>query len=549
MSDEADIIGKGRDIMLPPEGNPFDKSAAAQGTRAGKAAFAPAVGAADAADAAMNAAEEPHDLGPEDVAAMFPSAHADRDTIPGARAVAGKIAIGGDGGDAIPAGAVPLAEAISIAASSSGAITAPAGDAGIPLTIGAGSPPQPAEASLGAPAAINFNAGPAADIQPPPRMGVPDDSAVGAPAAAATGAFAAAPALVEAAAPAAMDGGAAMAAPQQPNAPGFQPFNPFAPASSASGAPAAAPAAAPIASSPAASSARAAASASDAAGSASDAADSAASASTDAANALIATLSGSDAPFPPRRADVTEDDKLLGMLVTDDRINQLWQRIDSAERKVINDEDMNQDRREVSLDSIKTARNLMLGGRKNYEDAELYVGAVESELAQANRVRRWSYSYGIVILIYNVAWLVLLVFAYTLSSRVVSYFSDAGVVAEGFGLSVWVTILSGGLGGVSGALYSLWVHVSQRQDFDRQHIMWYITNPLMGAVLGIFVFMIAQAGVFTLSGGGTTSGNALFILYILAWIAGFQQNVAYQLVDRAIKTFLKPEEPAKPAAK
>ncbi|MBI5828493.1 MAG: hypothetical protein HZB20_02880, partial [Chloroflexi bacterium] len=343
MSDEADITGKGRDIMLPPEGNPFDKSAAAQGTRAGKAASAPA---AEAGEAAMNAAQEPHDLSPEDIAAMFPSAHTDRDTIPGVREAAGD--------DATPVGALPLAQAMSTGVPDDSAVGVGA----------AGAPPQLADTSLGAPATIDFNAGPAADIRPPPRMGVPDDSAVGVPAAAAMDAFADAPALADTAAPAAMDGGATMAAPQQPAAPGFQPFNPFAPASPASGAPAAAPAAAPTASSPAASSARAAASASDAASSASAAADSAASAGTDAANALIATLSGSDAPFPPRRADVTEDDVLLGMLVTDDRINQLWQRIDSAERKVINHEDMNRDKRQASLNSVKTARNLMLGSRR-----------------------------------------------------------------------------------------------------------------------------------------------------------------------------------------
>ena len=46
-------------------------------------------------------------------------------------------------------------------------------------------------------------------------------------------------------------------------------------------------------------------------------------------------------------------------------------------------------------------------------------------------------------------------------------------------------LVAGVLGGVTGAMRSLWVHVAQKQDFDPQHGMWYFLNPLMGLVLAV----------------------------------------------------------------
>ncbi|MEK7324965.1 MAG: hypothetical protein AAB217_06870, partial [Chloroflexota bacterium] len=102
--------------------------------------------------------------------------------------------------------------------------------------------------------------------------------------------------------------------------------------------------------------------------------------------------------------------------------------------------------------------------------------------------------------------------------------------------------------GVTKSFFSLATHVS-KQDFDRQHLMWYLTSPLMGAVMGVFVVMATQIGIFTLSGGNTAGGSAVYILYVLSWLAGFQQNIALKLVERAIEVVFKPEEEKKPAVR
>ncbi len=242
-------------------------------------------------------------------------------------------------------------------------------------------------------------------------------------------------------------------------------------------------------------------------------------------------------PVPP----VPEDETLVEKLITDQRVEELWQRIEAAEKMAVADENSLPSQRVANFENLKAARNLLLGGRKNYEDALRYVVEVESDLLYVGRVRRWSYSWGMFILFYNLVWLALLTFGYVSAVRVASLVAITGVFDQVFGFTLWVTILSGGLGGVSKSLFSLASHVS-RQDFDSQHRMWYFTSPLIGAVLGIFVVLISQVGLVAVSAGGGSAGNAGLIVYIMAWVVGFQQNIALKLVEQVAKLLVKSDE-------
>jgi hypothetical protein len=248
-------------------------------------------------------------------------------------------------------------------------------------------------------------------------------------------------------------------------------------------------------------------------------------------------------PVPP----VAEEEDMVEKLITDERVEQLWQRIDAAEKAAVADANSLPAQRTASLENLKAARNLLLGGRKNFEDAQRYVAEVEADMMYAGRVRRWSYTYGLVVLLYDLLWLGLLIFGYASSGRIAQIF--AGAVAEDYGFAIWVTLLAGGLGGVSKSLFSLATHVS-KQDFDRQHLMWYFTSPLIGTVLGIFVYMFAQMG---LTGAGATIGldtaslaaKAGFVFYLLAWVVGFQQNLVLELVEQVKKVLLPEKDKAK----
>lgn len=550
MSDESSIVGRGHEILLPPQGNPFDRGQGREQAARPLPANEPqdlspadiaarfgGVGPGGAGP--VDAGDEPVDLTPDDLAARFPSYHDDRNKIPGAADdVPAPVSIPGpalhrlgkmDEGLVEPVSVEPVVEPattvvfddtpiVSTEAPMPGPFaeaTAPAVNLAMPAmpsmaeaTVAASPSEPPPTLTMAEPAALAV-AEVAPIIAPPERITMPE--------------IASAPTSEAGAPPAEAQPAPPLAETATPSTPavGFQPYNPFA------GEPKPAPQysiAQPVAMSP----------------------DDLSGYDHLGLDEGISTQGATGAyALPP----VVEDESMVERLITNERVDQLWRRIEAAEKQAVSDDSSLPHQRTANLENLKAARNLLLGGRKNYEDAQRYLVEVESDLLYANRVRRWSYSYGLLVLLYDLLWLGLLI-AGVLSGRVVSErFAIAGtLLTTEFTLTIWVTILAGGLGGVTKSFLSLGTHVS-KQDFDRQHMMWYITSPLMGAVMGIFVVMATQLGIFTLSGGNTAGGSAVYILYILGWLAGFQQNIALKLVERTIEVVFKPEEEKKPAAK
>lgn len=99
----------------------------------------------------------------------------------------------------------------------------------------------------------------------------------------------------------------------------------------------------------------------------------------------------------------------------------------------------------------------------------------------------------------------------------------------------------GGIGGAVGALYSLWWHVADRQDFDRQYLMWYIVQPIMGMVLGGIIYLAIAAGFLVLQATpavGPTNIGSWLMPSLLACLAGFRQNFVYEVLDRIMAAFM-----------
>lgn len=519
MSDESSIVGRGREILLPPQGNPFNRDqgrepAARQLPADEPQDLSPAdIAARFAAAEPVDVGDEPVDLTPDDLAARFPSHHDDRNKIPGAADDDTPTPVSMPGPAPRRIGKVDegLAELVVEPATSdvfddtpivSTEAPMPEPMAEAAMTVSSSEPPlMPMMAEPAAPAV--------AEVAPPERIAMPEITS------AVTSEVPAPPAEAQPAPPL-----PETATPSTP-AVGFQPYNPF------GSEPKPAPQytiAQPVASSP----------------------DDLSSRESLGLDEGVSTQGATGAyALPP----VVEDESMVSRLITNERIDQLWRRIEAAEKQAVSDDSSLPHQRTANLENLKAARNLLLGGRKNYEDAQRYMVEVESDLLYAGRVRRWSYSYGLLVLIYNLLWLGLLVLGVLSASAVSERFAiDGTLLTAEFTMTIWVTVLSGGLGGVSKSIFSLATHVS-KQDFDRQHLMWYLTSPLMGAVMGVFVVMATQIGIFTLSGGNTAGGSAVYILYVLSWLAGFQQNIALKLVERAIELVFKPEEEKKPAAR
>ena len=187
------------------------------------------------------------------------------------------------------------------------------------------------------------------------------------------------------------------------------------------------------------------------------------------------------------------------------------------------------------LDHIQSARNELLGGPENYEEAERFVNEVDYRISLSQKLAKWSRGYVALLYAYEIVWavaLLLILFIY------IGENAFASSQAEGVSLMTYLigSMIWGGFGGVIGALLSLVKHIAQEQDFDKQHSWWYVNSPPIGVAMGVFIFMIMQGGLLSIT-GSLESITSPIVIYILAGLAGYQQNVFTEIIKRLIKVF------------
>jgi hypothetical protein len=112
-------------------------------------------------------------------------------------------------------------------------------------------------------------------------------------------------------------------------------------------------------------------------------------------------------------------------------------------------------------------------------------------------------------------------------------------------------MLWGGVGGVVAIWYSLFKHVSSR-DFDIQYGLSYVTKPFFGLILGGTVYMVVQLLILSLGispvllpeglAGLSTSTIAPWLVYLMAWVCGFNESRIFGLVDGVMKRTLSGQE-------
>ena len=150
-------------------------------------------------------------------------------------------------------------------------------------------------------------------------------------------------------------------------------------------------------------------------------------------------------------------------------------------------------------------------------------------------------------MVYELGWGVAMVFMYlygasyfqTIAMSTMNEISLQAFPSIGVDTLIMVkSAVAGAVGGVVGGLYALWKHVSREMDFSKQYWMLYFTSPVMGLFLGVFVFLVMRVGMITLTIGSTVPEvTSPLAIYALAFIVGFQQNVAYDLMRRVLQVF------------
>ncbi|WP_376788393.1 hypothetical protein [Thermoflexus sp.] len=232
------------------------------------------------------------------------------------------------------------------------------------------------------------------------------------------------------------------------------------------------------------------------------------------------------APTPPAFPEKPRATHPRG--VDEAHVRQLHARIDELYRRIASGAIPDPGTAEQALTWLKQAREALLSP-DGYDEAEYYYSLAQTRYAIARRLWRWSYTYGLFVFLWGIAWLGLYLWALT-EGRGYS----ARVVPPGYE-GIWEPIMWGGLGGVCGIFYSLYWHVAIQRDFDRQYVMWYLVQPLLGSMIGMIIYMIITVGFLTIQ-GTSTPANPLF-MYLLAFIAGFRQRFFLELIDRIVQTF------------
>ncbi|QLQ06240.1 MAG: hypothetical protein HZY76_09445 [Anaerolineae bacterium] len=166
--------------------------------------------------------------------------------------------------------------------------------------------------------------------------------------------------------------------------------------------------------------------------------------------------------------------------------------------------------------TLQQARKIMVESPENYVAAEYQIQRAEALLVSSANSRAWSAQYGRRIFTYEAVWMFGFLLFYMLMNVLWPMISNWLVQMTGLDPTSTVvvqavpfisTLVWGGIGGAVGALYSLWYHISDQRDFDREFLVWYYTQPLLGMVLGGIVYLLFMTGMMVLQGGSAATDS------------------------------------------
>lgn len=257
-------------------------------------------------------------------------------------------------------------------------------------------------------------------------------------------------------------------------------------------------------------------------------------------------------PVAPNRTQQERQEVLAH--VQQQRIEELNAQIDQLYRDIPKNISNRPDLASQAMGLLRQSRTILLEHPEDFVEAEYRVQQAQSLYNRIENSEMWGDRYGWRIFIYEIIVLAFLLFSFVgllafgdefsqwLARLVGSEQPSEGLVtAVGF----WSTIAWGGIGGVMGALFTLWMHISERQDFERQHTMWYIVQPILGIILGGVIFLILYTGLLSLQGGELAARSLAetpqLLPALLAFIAGFRPQFLFDLLTKIIKV-LSPSE-------
>lgn len=234
--------------------------------------------------------------------------------------------------------------------------------------------------------------------------------------------------------------------------------------------------------------------------------------------------------------DIVPDDELLDKFVTDDRLERVWRDIETLQEELADRVDNDPVLMDAYQQELLQASTLLLADRANYDDVRAILYRVQLELAHKEKVqgaiKRYKPQLLFTLFLVFILWIFLMAV-----EPFVNYFMTQVLDITTLGM-LYHAALFGMLGALVFAYFTLNKHTIQQQDFDPQHISWYLMNPLIGLIMGILVALIFGVGVVSTVGFTTIQQPDVvlnqypFLLWLVCFLVGYNQNAVLRLLNR-----------------
>lgn len=231
--------------------------------------------------------------------------------------------------------------------------------------------------------------------------------------------------------------------------------------------------------------------------------------------------------------DIPPADDLLDRFVTDERLDELWGEVEALQAALAEATPGNRARYDTYQKEVLQAYTLLLQNRANYDDVRAIVYRIRGELRQDARSAEAIQQYRPRLLIFFVISLLIwagLMLLEPAFGRFVTDALDVRLLAL-----LYHPTLFGMLGAILNGYFTLNRHMIHERDFDPVHVSWYVMNPLVGAIMGLLMALLFGTGIVSTVGisalAQEPAGQYPFLLWVLCFLAGYNQNVVMRLLS------------------
>jgi hypothetical protein len=181
--------------------------------------------------------------------------------------------------------------------------------------------------------------------------------------------------------------------------------------------------------------------------------------------------------------------------------------------------------------------------------AEWDVEQVRARLDRAAESRKQANRFAWPIIIWGVIWFVAFVYLIFNTALVLQLLNVTSRSDELLNPEIFMqSLFFGGIGGVAAVFYHLFKYLPER-NFDSQYVLSYFGKPIMGMILGSIIYLalfgarFVGLAVFGSQQVGTDLTGLKFVVWVFAIATGFKENLAFDMLNRVIKTVLGDEQP------